>query len=179
MVNERACDLFHYSRKQMLGLRVNTIMPSVFADIHDRILVDFLRKKRKKYNTDQRVLFGKDGNGYIFPLKLQLQKASYSSKDEFIFIASLAPEKLRGAPVYCVVDLEGQITDCTSSFRNIFFSRQKRASTRSIQEIIPGYFEGECADPATEVRHFQSFINNAKLGEVEVSFTVSPIVVKG
>lgn len=104
MVNERACDIFHYPKKQMLGLRVNAIMPSVFADIHDRILLDFLKKKRKKYNTDQRLLFGKDGNGYMFPLKLQLQRASYSSKDEYIFIASICPEKVRSAPMYCIVD---------------------------------------------------------------------------
>ena len=81
MVNEKACDIFKYTRKEMLGLRVNAIMPSVIADIHDQILVDFLKKKRKKYNTDQRLLFGKDGNGYLFPVLLQLQRASFSSND--------------------------------------------------------------------------------------------------
>lgn len=35
MVNEKACDIFRYTRKEMLGLRVNAIMPSVIADIHD------------------------------------------------------------------------------------------------------------------------------------------------
>ena len=65
----------------MLNLRVNAIMPSVIADIHDQILTDFLKKKKKKYNTDQRKLFGKDGHGYIFPLLLQLQRASFSSND--------------------------------------------------------------------------------------------------
>jgi hypothetical protein len=81
MVNEKACDIFRYNKKEMLNLRVNAIMPSVIAGIHDQILTDFLKKKRKKYNTDQRLLFGKDGNGYIFPVELQLQRASFSSND--------------------------------------------------------------------------------------------------
>lgn len=81
MVNEKACDIFRFTKKEMLSLRVNAIMPSVIAEIHDEILTDFLKKKRKKYNTDQRLLFGKDGNGYIFPVELQLQRASFSSND--------------------------------------------------------------------------------------------------
>lgn len=66
-------------------------MPSVIADMHDAILTDFLKKKRRKFNTDQRLLFGRDGNGYLFPVQLQLQKASFSSNDEYIFIASVRP----------------------------------------------------------------------------------------
>jgi len=64
-----------------LSLRVNAIMPGVFADMHDEILTNFLKTKRQNFNTDQRVLFGKDGNGYLFPLMLQLQKASFSAND--------------------------------------------------------------------------------------------------
>jgi hypothetical protein len=119
-------------------------MPSVIADIHDQILTDFLKKKRKKYNTDQRMLFGKDGNGYIFPLELQLQRASFSSNDEYIFIASVTPERLRTAPYYCIVDHEGDITDFTASFRNIFFQNSsKKSYNRNIQEIIPTYFDAD------------------------------------
>lgn len=124
-----------------MGLRVNAIMPSVIADIHDQILIDFLKKKRKKYNTDQRLLFGKDGNGYLFPLLLQLQRASFSSNDEYIFVASIAPSKMRSAPVFCIIDHEGNITDYTASFRNIFFSNNKKDYNKNIQEIIPGYFD--------------------------------------
>lgn len=82
-------------------------MPTVFADIHDAILTDFLKTRRKKFNTDQRLLFGKDGNGYLFPVLLQLQKASFSANDEYIFIACVWPEKTKSAPVYCIVDHDG------------------------------------------------------------------------
>lgn len=141
-------------------------MPSVIADIHDQILIDFMKKKRKKYNTDQRLLFGKDGNGYLFPLLLQLQRASFSSNDEYIFIASVAPSKVRSAPVFCIVDHEGNITDYTASFRNIFFSNNKKTYNKNIQEIIPGYFDGDYNEKTTNVRNFSSFLRNKKLGEV-------------
>lgn len=133
MANQRACTLFRYAKKDILNLRVNAIMPTVFADIHDQILTDFLRKKRKKYNTDQRLLFGKDGNGFIFPLMLQLQRASFSANDEFIFIASVAPAKLKSAPNYCIVDQEGTITDFTSTFRAIFYEKSKKDTKKNIQ----------------------------------------------
>jgi hypothetical protein len=55
-----------------------------------------IRKKRKKYNTDQRLLFGENGNGFIFPVMLQLQQASFSANDEFILIASVAPAESDG-----------------------------------------------------------------------------------
>lgn len=56
-------------------------MPEIFAVKHDNILVDFLKKKRRTFNTDQRLLLGRDSNGLIFPVQLQLQKASYSAND--------------------------------------------------------------------------------------------------
>lgn len=125
-----------------------------------------MKKKRKKYNTDQRLLFGKDGNGYLFPLLLQLQRASFSSNDEYIFIASVAPSKVRTAPVFCILDHEGNITDFTASFRNIFFSNNKKSYYKNIQEIIPGYFEEDYSEKTTNVRNFTSFLRNKKLGEV-------------
>lgn len=85
-------------------MRVNAIMPKIFAVLHDKILTDFLRYGRRKYNIDQRILFGKDGAGYMFPLHLQLQNTSFTSNDEFIFIAMVKPLKTKEIPIYCIVD---------------------------------------------------------------------------
>jgi hypothetical protein len=116
-------------------------MPVVFADKHDNILIDFLKKKRKTFNTDQRLLFGRDSNGYIFTIQLQLQKASFSANDEFIFIGMVKHNKLRAAPLFAVVDNEGYIREYTASFQNIFFKNYKKGKLKSIQEIIPNYFD--------------------------------------
>jgi len=79
-------------------------MPRIYAVLHDKILTDFLKTKRRKYTTDQRLLFGKDGSGYMFPVQLQLQNTSFTSNDEYIFIAMVKPDKTREIPIYCIVD---------------------------------------------------------------------------
>ena len=52
----------------MLSLRVNDIMPDVYSINHDNILASFLKNRYKSINQDQRLLFGKGKNGFIFPL---------------------------------------------------------------------------------------------------------------
>lgn len=91
LANQKACTIFKYTKTQFLTRKVNDIMPGVFANMHDKILKEFLKTKSSHFNTDERVLFGKDGNGYLFPLMLQLQKASFTANDEYIFIAAVRP----------------------------------------------------------------------------------------
>ena len=124
----------------------------MFSVKHDAILTDFLKKRRKTFNTDQRLLFGKNSNGYLFPLQLQLQRASFSSNDEFIFIARVTFEKLKSTPLYCLVDLEGEVKEHTSGFRNLFFSKRYLNHQLYIQEVIPNFFaEIDNIDPLKAV----------------------------
>lgn len=140
-MTDHALVLYKHNRKDILGQNCSTTMPEVFAVKHDNILIDFLKKKRRTFNTDQRMLFGRDSNGYMFPIQLQLQKASFSANDEFIFIAMVKHHKLRAAPLFAVIDNEGYIREYTASFENYFFGRQNKNKLKSIQEIIPNYFD--------------------------------------
>lgn len=89
----------------MLDLRVNDIMPSVYSVVHDNILSSFLKNRFKDINQDQRFVFGKNKNHFIFPFLLQLRKLSWNVNDELIFIAHLEPAKIRTSPIYCITDL--------------------------------------------------------------------------
>ena len=90
-MNDIALNIFKYNRNDIIGSNVSNIMPQIIGDKHDDILLDYLKRKPKRINSDQRLLFGKDANGFMFPVQLQLQKASYSVSDEFIFIAMIRP----------------------------------------------------------------------------------------
>ncbi len=65
----------------MLGLRVNDIMPGIYSALHDGVLGSFLKNRYKQINQDQRFLFGKNKNGFIFPFLLQLRKLSWNAND--------------------------------------------------------------------------------------------------
>ena len=127
-------------------------MPDVFGVLHDKILTDFLRTRRRKFNTDQRLLFGKDGNGFMFPLQLQLQSLTVTNNDEFIFIAMVKPEKSKKIPIYCIIDHEGYIKDCTASFKYLFYKKTKKETNKNIQEIVVNYFDEEFQEESLVVR---------------------------
>lgn len=65
----------------MLALRVNDIMPGVYSALHDGILASFLKNRYKEINQDQRFVFGKNNNGFIFPFLLQLRNLSWNIND--------------------------------------------------------------------------------------------------
>jgi hypothetical protein len=111
-----------------MNLRVNDIMPSVISEVHDHILSTYLKDRYKRINQDQRLLFGKNKSGFIFPIYLQLRKLSWNANDELIFIANFELPKLKSAPICCISDLEGNILDYTSSFANLFLKKSKKKS---------------------------------------------------
>jgi hypothetical protein len=125
-MNNQTCKMFSFaSRAEMLELRVNDIMPSVYSIVHDNILSSFLKNRFKNINQDLRFVFGKNKNGFIFPFMLQLRKLSWNLNDELIFIAHLESARLRAAPIYCIADLEGDLQDYTSTFAWLFMKKAR------------------------------------------------------
>lgn len=81
-MNSQSCKMFNFpSKEEMLELRVNDIMPSVYSILHDNILSSFLKNRFKNINQDLRFVFGKNKNGFIFPFLLQLRKLSWNLND--------------------------------------------------------------------------------------------------
>ena len=52
MVNNQASAIFNYSKKDFKTIRVNEIMPKIFAEQHDNYLKVFLQNRTKKINSD-------------------------------------------------------------------------------------------------------------------------------
>ena len=127
----------------MISLRVNDIMPIVYSIVHDDILGSFLKNRYKKINQDQRLLFAKNKNGFIFPFLLQLNKMSWNTNDELIFISNVQLRKCKKAPIYCMTDLEGNIQDKTSTYYWLFNSGKKneKGKIQNIQQLIPNFFQ--------------------------------------
>lgn len=143
-VNENCCNLFNYTKKEMLRLRVNEIMPTCYSEIHDSILSRFLKHRSSRINTDNRNIFGKNRNHFIFPMILQLRALSWNNNDELIFISSLEGVKNHSAPISCIIDQEGDIQDYTSTFAYLFMKKVRnnnQIKSKNIQELIPSFFE--------------------------------------
>ena len=142
-VNRLAVSLFnYYSSKEMLSLRVNDIMPQVYSIVHDGILNSFLKNRYKSINQDERLVYGRNKNGFIFPIQLQLRKLSWNTNDELIFIASVNSIKTKTAPILCIVDLEGDLKNVSSTFSWLFLGcKINNRRIENIQVILPSFFK--------------------------------------
>ena len=116
MANDQVSSLFNYKKKDLLKKKVNDLMPRLFSDHHDNYLLAFMKNKNKKVNTDDRHLIGKDKNGCLFPIMLQLRKAVFSMNEELTFIANIKKVKTSESPILCICDDQGEIMDYSSMF---------------------------------------------------------------
>lgn len=99
--------LFGYTKDEIIGKRINQLMPHKYAEKHDLYLNAFfenivinLRDIDSDYlEVDQNRLF-KHKNGYIFPL---IYKVSFQS-NEFRYVAVFRSEASLKTSVYFIVD---------------------------------------------------------------------------
>ncbi len=96
-------------------------MPKIYAEQHDHYLLEFHKNKYKRINSDERLVFGKDKYGFIMPILLQLQRTISSLSEELLFVANINKFKVRQTPLICITDEEGEITDISSGFKDIFY----------------------------------------------------------
>jgi hypothetical protein len=182
-VNMLAARQFNYfGQKEMLALRVNDLMPEIYSEVHDGILLSFLKNRYKSINQDERLLFGKNKNGFIFPFQLQLRKLSVNANDELIFIANVNAQKTKAAPINCILDLEGDIRNVSSTFAWLFLKKYKEHhALQNIQVLIPSFFKviEEHDDTRTAKYTFEERCYAKKVsGAFEVQFTGSPIFIR-
>jgi len=89
-VNPAACDLFQYSQQELLGQKVNKLMPQEMADRHDGIVSEHLTKGKVTVigKAEGHEVVGARKDGTRLPLLLSLSKGVASG--EIIFTATFA-----------------------------------------------------------------------------------------
>ena len=118
-------------------------------------------------------------------MMIQLRTLSWNNNDEFIFIASLELVKSRSAPIYCMIDQEGDIHDYTSTFAWMFLKKVKnnnQIKRKNIQELVPSFFEVVENQKLTEEKEFvfrEKVSVKKRCQELCISFFGSEVFVKG
>lgn len=74
--NRYVASIFGYSQKDLFKARINILMPEVISRVHDEFLKEFIENpmKRKEDCTGWE-LMGRQRNGYIFPIVMELKKS--------------------------------------------------------------------------------------------------------
>eukprot|EP00347_Sterkiella_histriomuscorum_P009299 403341735 len=83
--NKAFCDIFKISQDQVLGLNINNIIPFSIISFHDHLVRDFFTKGHSEMLNSHRVLFGKNSDGYILPIKIVIN-FSFNQKFGYTFV---------------------------------------------------------------------------------------------
>lgn len=75
--------LFGYSASEIVGQKVNALMPSPFREQHDEYLARFLQTREAKVIGFGREVLGRHKDGFTFPVHLTLSHARVGSLDMF------------------------------------------------------------------------------------------------
>jgi len=111
------CKAFGYIKKDhLLNKSVNILMPTIYSQCHKKFLEQGMHKPPDLLNQRERFVFGKNANGYIFPLQLMIKNVpGFLSGRQFF--ATLKPDKQSANRQisYLLVDKQKVIKDITTS----------------------------------------------------------------
>lgn len=141
--NQAAENLFGYSREEILGKTINTLMPAPHADKHDSYLRNYLATGKRKIIGIGRDVPGMRKDGSIFPMRLSVGQADSESGPLYIGLCHDLTEyqdamiKLAQAErryksivdsqgqIICRLDKNLRITFANKAFQSSFYCNER------------------------------------------------------
>lgn len=82
--NKASAEIFGYTAEEVLGQKINMLMPRSYADRHDEYLENYAKTREPKLMNSRPEVEGKRKSGEIFPMEVALTEVAYN--DEMIFV---------------------------------------------------------------------------------------------
>lgn len=87
-MNNKAERTFGYGTNELMGQRLHSLMPRLFADTHEDLILNFINGNRRINKEDHNFVWGKHKSGFIVPLIMEIN-AYVNFEFNFCFIAFL------------------------------------------------------------------------------------------
>jgi len=94
-VNNAACDLFGYSKLELLGKNIKMLMPTPYHEEHDGYLSKYKKTKIKKVIGFGRKVTGKRKDNSTFPMDLSVSEMTIGGKTKYSGIIRDDTERLK------------------------------------------------------------------------------------
>ena len=160
--NIAAQSLFQYTNEELLGKKINTLMPSPFRDEHDGYLSNYLTTGTKKVIGQGREAIGLKKDGSTFPMHLTAGEIIQENGDKFFtgFVRDISLQKQieqemrksealnRGMVDTCLdaiisISTEGTILSCNIAAQTLFQYSSEELVGKKINSLMPSPFREE------------------------------------
>ena len=115
-VNEGQFTIFGYKKIEIIGNSIKIMMPTIIGNEHDTFLKDYFTSGKAKLMNRKNLLFGKDRNGYSFPISIYVkQLPSLESGVQYAGMIRKSEENYE----YIILDQNGVIDSCSANLANM------------------------------------------------------------
>ena len=66
-INQVGCEIAGYNKNQLVGLKINALMPTVISDNHNKFISKYLQTGKQHIINTYRTLFIKQRSSYVVP----------------------------------------------------------------------------------------------------------------
>lgn len=147
----RAEDLFGYEASEIVGQKINRLMPERHAERHDDYIEAFLRSGRRKLPDFGRRLQARRKDGSLFPVEIALSEIARQKSTEFIGIVHDISER---------VARESEIHDLRDAL--------DRAARQSLLGELAAIIAHELSQPLTAIANYMDALE-LRLSRLDVA----------
>jgi len=135
--NPSAERMFGYDAKEIIGSRVNRLMPEAYAKLHDTYMANYTSTGKTTAMGRGRALLGRRKDGSVFPIDVALTEFCLQDKRLFIGTVRDITEQKEFEDALCRAqeELEQRVTQRTAELRTANEKLEKLANFDTLTEL--------------------------------------------
>lgn len=118
-INNAASLVFGFSKTELIGKKIETLMSDIYANLHDRFVSNYISSMKGLMINKERFVMAKHKSKYLVPLTIYIKAVEDVSMQTLHFMAFLRPEKMTSCKGYILISDSGSIVDISMGVQTV------------------------------------------------------------